>query len=318
MRSIDTTYHSHSSRALPRGWPVTGSCVLALLSACNYQPFTYGFPGPHATRTYFDSFEFQGHDVEFTVYYPETEPRAAACPIVVFSAGWNQPRTTNEALCVQLAQWGIVVISRQYPGILDAYFEEHVEHNTRVLDWAIAENAREASPLFGMIDATRAAAAGYSLGAGIAVGAAVHDARFKAFVAIDALGGESAADMIDGIDTLQAAALYVRSTVFGVIGGPADYYDYTPAPAMEVNVVGASHMQFEDRIIGLNQLGPIFAFPNGPADSAETRAIATRYTVAWLKVLLEGDEEFWTYLNGQEAEADIAANLVTVRANLTR
>jgi dienelactone hydrolase len=292
-------------------------CVLALLSACSYRPFSYGFPGPHATHTYFDSFEFHGHDVQFTVYYPQTEPRATGCPIVVFSAGWNQPRTTNEALCVQLAQWGMVVINRQYPSIWDAYFDEHVEHNTRVLDWAIAENARESSPLFGMIDPTRAAAAGYSMGAGIAVGAAVHDVRFKACVAIDALGGESAADTIEGVDTLQAAALYVRSTVVGRIGGPADYFDYTPAPAMEVNVVDASHMQFEDRIVGLNQLGPVFAFPNGPADAAQTRAIATRYTVAWLKVFLEGDQAFWTYVNGEKSEADVAANLVTIRANLS-
>jgi hypothetical protein len=284
-----------------------------LLTACTYQPFTYGFPGPHTTRQYFDAFDFHGHSVEFTVYYPELDP-LTACPLVIFSAGWNQPRTTNEALCIQLAQWGFVVVNRQYPSLLDSLFQDHIEHTISVLDWALAENDRTESPLYRRIDPDNLATAGYSMGAGIAVAAAAEDPRFKACVAIDALGGDAAAQLSGRLGSLEAATLYIQSTVDGRIGDQADLLDLTPPPAMQVDILGATHMQFEDRIVGLNQLGPIFAFPDGPADAAQTRAIATRYTVAWLKIFLEGDTTFLTYLTGPHAQADIANNLVTIRS----
>lgn len=292
-------------------------CLAAVSCGCSYQPFTMGFPGTFATKQYFDAFEFLGHDAEFTVYYPDADPPSTGFPIVVFNAGWNQPRTTNEALCRQLAQWGMVVINRQFPSHLNPYYEEHIAHNTLVLDWALAENIRPDSPLMGMIDGDSAAVSGYSLGAGIALGAAAREPRFKACVAIDALGGDAPPGYVAELARIEGATLYIRSTYPNFFGTPADLFEHTPPPAMQVDIVGASHMQFEDRIVGLNQLGPLVAFPNGPADPAETRAIATRYTVAWLKVFLEGDASFVRYLTGDDAQEDVDAGLVELRSAFT-
>lgn len=291
--------------------------IVAALCGCTYEPFTYGFPGPHPTKQYFEAFEFQGHNVEFTVYYPDTDPPMTDCPIVIFNAGWNQPRTTNEALCQQLAQWGMVVINRQFPSHIFLYFEEHFEHNTLLLDWAIAESERPGSPLEGMIDGNKAGVSGYSMGAGIAIGAATRQPRFRACAAIDALGGDVSPEYAGQLATIEAATLHIRSTYPNRFGEPANIFEYLPPPAMQVDVIGASHMQFEDRIVGLNQFGPLAAFPNGPADPVQTRAIAARYTIAWLKVFLEGDTEFLTYLSGAEAQADVDANLVEIRSTLT-
>lgn len=288
--------------------------IAAVVCGCSYEPFTYGFPGPHATEQYFESLEFLGHEVEFTVYYPATDPPMTGCPVVIFNAGWNQPRTTNEALCQQLAQWGIVVINRQFPSHVLLYFDEHIEHNTMLLDWAIAESARAGSPLEGMIDGEKAGVSGYSMGAGLAIGAAARQPRFKACAAIDSLGGDVPATYAEELANIQGATLHIRSTYPNRFGEPANLFEYTPHPAMEVDVVGASHMQFEDRIVGMNQFGPMYAFPNGPADAAMTRAIATRYTVAWFKVFLEGDGEFLRYLVGEEAQADVDAGLVEIRS----
>ena len=292
-------------------------CLAVYLCGCTYEPFTMGFPGPHTIGQYFDSSAFQGHDVEFTVYYPDTDPPMTGYPIVVFNAGWNQPRTTNEALCRQLAQWGMVVVNRQFPSHINPYYDEQIAHNTILLDWALAENARPDSPLHGMIDGDKAGVSGYSMGAGIAVGAVARQPRFKACVAIDALGGDAPPDYIEELARIEGATLYIRSTYPNQFGPSANLFEFTPSPAMQVDIVGASHMQFEDRIVGSNQLGPLVAFPNGPADPAETRAIATRYTVAWLKVFLEGDTAFMRYLDGDDAQADVDAGLVELRSTFT-
>ncbi len=273
-----------------------------------------GFPGPGTVSKLEASADFYGHDVAFTVYYPnETKP----APLIVFNTGWNQPRSTNEAYCQQLAQWGMVVINRQYPSfLLTTFVDRHVEHCIAVTDWALAQNADPTSELYGRIDPDRIGVTGYSLGAGVALMAPLEDDRIKTCVALDAVPRRNdELGSVDYVKYLDIPTLFIQSGVLGIMNSDLPLYESTPPPCMEVTMEGASHMQFEDNIVGLNVIG-LLLFPGADADPLVTRTLAVKYMVSWFKVYLEGDPGFQKYLTGPESDIDVDAGLISVLRNL--
>jgi dienelactone hydrolase len=290
-------------------------CALIIgLTGCQFNPsYHHGFPGPWPTEKIEVATPFYGHDVEFTVYYPVADSVPTPLPLIVFNSGWNQPRSTNDAYCTQLAQWGSVVINRQYPSfVVNTLIERQIEHNTVVIDWAIAQNADPASPLFGYVDDRRIGVLGYSLGAAAALMAPLWDNRVGACVAIDALPrNEYDLGSVDYVKDLTVPAMFIRSGVPSIMGAPLSLFEHAPPPALDVVIEGASHMQFEDHIVGLNILGKLI-FPGAEADPLVTRGLATKYIVAWFKVFLENDLSFMDYLDGPYSAEDEANGLVTI------
>lgn len=289
--------------------------TVALLG-CEVNPtYHLGFPGPATVQVMEAATPFYGHDVAFTVYYPEDLRRPA--PLIVFNTGWNQPRSTNDAYCRQLAQWGYVVINRHYPSLfLTTYVERHIEHNSVVVDWALEQSANPDSPLYRRINPDLIGAAGYSLGAGVALMAPIMDDRFSACVSLDPM--PTRADdygSTDYVKQLKVPTLFIASGVPTVFGTRLPLYEYTPPPCMKVTVEGASHMQFEDDIVGLNLLG-LLIFPGQTADPLVTRELAVKYMVSWFKVYLEGDPSFLRYIDGPECARDVERGLVTIDRKL--
>lgn len=293
-----------------------GAVVILTMTGCEVNPTMHlGFPGPATVESFEASTPFHGHEVEFTVYYP-TDLKAPV-PLVVFNTGWNQPRSTNAGYCLQLAQWGYVVINRQYPSFLfTTFIDRHIEHASTVIDWALAQNDHPGSPLHGRIDPTRVGVTGYSLGAAVAIMTPLSDARIRTCVALDPIPQrESDFGSVDYVKQLAVPALFIKSGVPSILGHTLPLYEHTPPPCMQVTVEGASHMQFEDDIVGLNVLGKLI-FPGEDADPDVTRGLAVKYMVAWFKVYLDGDPSFLRYVLGPDSGLDERDGLVTISRNL--
>jgi dienelactone hydrolase len=259
-----------------------------------------------------------------SLYYPDTETPLQNLPVVILDTGWNQPRLSYDGYARQLAQWGYVcavkfVASAGLVGIGDAAVDEHVIQNSVLLDWIEAENVDPASVLYQMADTTNAAVVGHSLGAGIAIETATEEPRIQAAVSLDGNYPGPEFDPRAELPTSDVAYLFFYATEGRWCSGQRfeepRLWEFTKAPSIEVSIVGASHIDFMDSVMGFTHAAPI-ACPRGPADGQDVRDIATRYMVAWFNVQLKGMTEFADYYDGDASDADIAAGAVTIRSML--
>lgn len=104
-----------------------------------------------------------GPDKNYTVYLPsELAPNGAKNPIVGWMSGGSTTHTSYPLL-PRLATHGFVIVAANVtPGLGD-----EVNLGKQIIagiDWAIAENARQGSSLFGKLDTTKIASMGYSMG----------------------------------------------------------------------------------------------------------------------------------------------------------
>lgn len=305
-------------RQVPAVAAVCGAAVL--LSSC-YTKYELGFPGPYPAAGYHTYFE---EDLPITVFYPDTYPRMENLPVVIFNAGFIQPRATYEGYGRQLAQWGYVAVIRAYAslgliGIGDAMVDTHVAQSRRLLDWLADENERPDSPLFGMVDTNNVGVTGHSLGATVAMSTALAEPRVRAAVNLDATYDGAEFNKLDDLAFCQAAILYIAAASGGwcsqAPGSQRRLYDYTPAPTVQVTIEGADHIDFMDTPIGLYNTASI-ACPQGSADAQLVRDLATKYMVAWFNVHLKGMTEFADYYNGAAADADRDAGLAKFQCRL--
>lgn len=143
------------------------------------------------------------------------------------------------------------------------------------LDWAIAENSRKGSPLYGKVDTTKVATIGQSCG-GPQAFLAAHDPRITTVVALNSsFPTASAPGMAGGNDGWTAEKLAIPAALF--TGGPADTgyngaetcYKALPAtlPALKAS---------------LNSVGHTGAYP-----MPELRWVAG--VLSWLDWQLKGD-----------------------------
>lgn len=302
------------------GW--AACCALLWGVAGCPSPYTLGFPGEYPATRYFVE------DIEgvspIAVHHPAVPAPEGGWPVIVFNAGWNQPRVAYDGYGTQLAQWGYVCIVKfcRSDGLHtfgETRAAENVAENSRLLDWAATENVRMESPLYGQIDMTRVGVAGHSLGGVIAVGATVSDPRIKATVDLDGSFPTAQFDPSTAVAKTDVPILYVYAPEAKYLVDPRQprFYDLTPAPTLEVTIHGADHLDLLDSITGPTYVAEIFS-PGGGQDAQTVRDIATRYMVAWFNVYLKGETAFATYYDGAEAEADIAAGLVAIRSKIDK
>lgn len=315
----------------PDSGPPVHPSRLALLAACCAvalvgcpPPPVLGFPGPlpiHRWDTTFDN------GAPITIYYPDTSPPQKQIPLVIFTAGWNQPRGGYLGYGEELAQWGYVAIIRAYPdpsfwGIGIDTVELQIQQTSDLIDWCDAENARQDSPLYGMVDTTRVAAAGHSLGADISGAAAVRDPRIGAIVNLDAItvaanstNAETIAAQLGG---LSIPILLIGSDKGVICSGPRGpnalpLFDIANPPTEEVIIHGAAHIDFIEQSQGINVLGQIIC-GGGTTNKNEVRAIASRYMISWLNVYLQHRNQFRAYFDGPYSQQDVAQGKVSIRS----
>ena len=146
------------------------------------------------------------------------------------------------------------------------------------IDWAIAENARPDSPLYGKLDTSAIAVSGWSCGGVQALRIATSDPRVKAVVIHDS-GLFPATSPMGEMNLPKSALDNLHTPIIYVLGGPSDiayangmddYAHITKVPAMTVNIGDVGH-------------GGTFYELNGGK--------AAQIAVAWLDWRLKGDTD---------------------------
>ena len=193
----------------------------------------------------------------------------------------------------------------------------------------MTSSAVGASGLAARLDAGKIGVAGHSLGGKVSINAAILDSRIKAVVGwdpVDALppfgndGSLSVAPELMGGLTVPIALLGETTDSSGGLGGmscaPAadnfhQYYEHATHAAIEIEVMGASHMSFlDDPACGFT----CSSCPAGTDDPATSRRLTRRYLTAFLNVTLRGLPAYRSYLIGADMAGDVAAGRVRAAA----
>lgn len=157
----------------------------------------------------------------------------------------------------------------------------------RGLDWAIAENSREGSPLFGRVDVDHVAALGQSCGGTQAFGAA-RDPRIKTAMALNShFPTKDGNSLIPNPDpNWTAEKLTIPAALFE--GGPADLAYLTGEATYNALPAGTPVLK-----ANMTLLGHTGAYPM--PDIRWTRAV-----LAWLNWQLKGDKEALKMFSGPD------------------
>ncbi len=258
---------------------------------------TAAIPGTSNTRT-----------VTSTVFTPSSAgPRA----LVVVSPGFQLDRAQYTSYAEHLASWGFVVILTTYAESGFGIDHERIAADVpKVVDWALADTALA-------IDAQKIALAGHSLGGKISVRAASLDARVKAVVGWDPVdstnGGSVAPERVTGLTAkLAIVGETTNATCTGFLCQAcapaaenfATFYTPAPAPALQITVTGADHMDWVDDptcfVCGLCD--------PGTASPDVTRTITRRLNVAWLRRHLFADTSMDTWLTSPPEAAAVVVS----------
>ncbi len=266
--------------------------------------------------------------VALTLYLPQA---AGPFPVVVFHHGFQLDAKLYDSIGEHLASRGYVAVLPQMPGGLIGG-PNHVElkdHLITLLDWIEAEAEGTSGAFGGKADATLIGLAGHSMGGKISMLAATEDERPLAVFGVDPVdsaGGPLAVSAAD-YPSVTPELMGQLTVPLGLLGettnatctgpmcqacAPEDdnfhqYYEHATSPAIEIEVVGASHMSFlDDPDCGLT----CWACASGTDDTATTRLLMRRYMTAFFNVFLRGEDAYRAYLTGPAMDDDVAAGLV--------
>ena len=159
----------------------------------------------------------EGMDAE--IHHPDG---AGPYPAIVFSPGGNASSTSGYAPYGRwYATWGYITVVVAFD---DGDAPKRAPKFSKIADWLTAENTRDGSPLKGMIDTKRLAAAGHSRGGFGALLATRSDARFVATMAFAPSGPKTPAEGAGSARTLVVVGekdeyLPAGKSAFGVTAG---------------------------------------------------------------------------------------------------
>ncbi len=298
----------------------------------------YDRDGPYAVAT--ASLEVPTPNGAFatTAYIPKD---ARTHPIVILSPGFLQRGAAYAPYARRLASWGIVALLRDDPFLVYAMSKSNTlrpgdinridpaaiaemavkavsDVSYEVSTWLAAANADRASPLYGMIDASRIGLAGHSRGGQIAL-LASEDApgRIKGVFALDPV------DMSAGAPRAgpRLAKLGIPIAFIGETAdsgkfscAPAEFnyrtlYDAAASRAVAITAIGADHTMFEDPA---NCLFCKFFCERGSANASAVLGYSVRYLTAFFARELLGDASVGGAFEGAGAAADLKAGLIEI------
>jgi dienelactone hydrolase len=171
-------------------------------------------------------------------------------PVVLFSHGASAFRMASSGIDAGIASWGFVVVSvdyvergevTQFPGQKPVSLDEERDRRLMLagLDLVTGENDRSASVLHGLIDGTRVASAGHSVG-GTTAFDALTDPRVKVAVlwapAIPTTPPASKPTMIIGASNDIAVTPAILKKAYAAL----------PVPKRWVEIGNAGHNSFTD------------------------------------------------------------------------
>jgi dienelactone hydrolase len=239
-----------------------------------------GRAGPYSVDARGWNFPFEGHTIQVVSYRPANASRAV--PGVVFIPGRAAAEDQYESYGRLLASHGLYVLVR---GGYDYFHpdDELVREIRAMGAWLAAQPG---------IDRSRMGVAGHSMGGRNAIAAAAQDPLFRAIVGIDP-GSPTAIPIIEHVlPTVRAPLLLIgaergwramqicseRRTNY------EQYFKHAPAGTVEMELVGADHVQLMDHPDGFG----MFICRSGTADSTMVRTLSRRATAAFLLEHLTG------------------------------
>ncbi len=254
-------------------------------------------------------------------YYPSGDQCgsgiAGPFPGIAFAHGFSMFGLSNGAADnagngEHLATWGYVVAIPTLP--------DDAEQRTTVLRDVLAylqtANDNSSSFLYHKIDTSRMATAGHSLGGTTALAAAARDSRVKAVVALDPVYHQSDFSGQEGAPVWNPSLEAPNITApTGILGAPpstcnaqADYTDIYPLVGSTHKasylIVGANHCDFPDPGSSFCTFGC-----GGSTDPNRTR-LSQKYMTAWFNYYLQYNTDYYDYLYGGAANADISAGRI--------
>ncbi len=262
-----------------------------------------------------------GDEIEADVHYPsagdEIDPANAPYATLVFARGFLSSSGNYAGNGHHLASWGYIVLVADFPS---EDIEARADDVQYLLSYLEAENTEPTSIFYNRIDTSRFGVLGHSLGGLTTLMVAARDPRVQVAVALDPVNPPE--QMNTPWD--YAAEAPQISAPLAVIGAPsqgcnssANYNSMYPVVGSDHKTLwvldGGNHCDFVDFPPSLVRTAcyTLCALLGGGQYSAERVQLARRYTTAWLNYYLRGQTEYFSYLYGADAEADIQSNLVT-------
>jgi len=264
----------------------------------------YDDDGPEPYTTMQMTASGNGKSIPITVYVPST---AGARPLVVVSAGLQQPGAAYAPYARRLASWGIIAVTRDDPGVL-AQAPAVADDIAFVVGWL-------PTALPGRVDAGKLGLAGHSRGGMaslLAAEGALHG-KLAGFFGLDPVDSNGAAAMSLGALAIPSVFLGETTDAAGSMAcAPADQnYDVlwhaAPSPSLELTAVGADHTEFEDPA----SCAFCTLCTKGSADAAVVLRYSTRYLMRFFARTLLADARIDATLN---SAADVAAGLVQLQS----
>ncbi len=218
-----------------------------------------------------------------TVYYPVDTPS----PIggVAIAPGWTEVQSHIEWWGPRLASHGYAVLTLDTNDRMRDQPEERAEALIAAVRILKAENDRVGSPLEGRIDAGKMAIMGHSMGGGgTLIAANNYPDEIQAAIPFTPWQPDGDFNRIT-VPTLVMAGSADR--IAGVEEQAWPHFQSIPESTIKVylEIEGGDHYI---------------------ADSTRGPDLATigRYGIAWLKLYLDGDERYRSFIYGPEAESD--------------
>lgn len=255
-------------------------------------------------------------------------PPVTGFPLVVFSPGFLLSGNAYRSYGEHLASHGLVVALPTLSGWLgNAGHPGLVADMCAVTDYCLAEDEREGSALFGLIDESAIGATGHSFGGKLCLMQALADSRVRAVASIDPVDGggmlRDSADKFPSLAPEEMGDLHVPLLIIGSerVSVPgflvpcvlerqnyAHFFDAANPPAIEITQRGAGHGQYIDP--GLGPLSMLCA--PGTVSGEWVRASAAAYLAAFFLGTLRGDSDARTWWDEQLAN-ESNENLIVVR-----
>jgi len=302
---------------------------LLLLQGCT-PSVTPGFYGGHSVSSK-ALWDFPGEKTlpDGVLYYPSADastidPAAAPCPVIVFIPGYLEPPLSYRSYGEQAASWGYVVLIARFFWLFDDQAEEDT---LRLIQWLRRQND-QGGVLAGMLDTERLGVAGHSIGGKYALAAALNEPSVGAVVAIDPVDG--CAEILpptrlfrsftpELMPQVKVPTCILGAEFSGLLNPRSENYHeffrYASCQAEEVLVYKADHASFVDDYASLFQDIHDLIFGGQPTNDNRAKSVSARYMISWFNVFLRGQDEFWTYLTGEQANQDVASGLVSITTN---
>jgi hypothetical protein len=285
-------------------------------------------PGPYSVGTWNTTYvDRYSTNVSVVVYYPATrngdgapaDKVAAPYPLIDFTHGHllYPPYTYYVSWGDQYASWGYVVAMpnfQSYDGLLTSDHGEMANSTLDLISAMATKNSSSTGYLKGMVNTDDTALSGHSLGGKISVLAeeyeeADHLTNVKAVETL-AMANANSPSTFPQLDTI-TVPIQVQTGTLDAVAYPSQnsqvvYNGVVTPPKQFVNITGGNHYHYADVDPSFGELGD----NTSTITRAQQIDIGAKYATAFFNYYLKGEVQYYTYLYGSYARADLASKVV--------